>query len=109
MKCRIGFVSNSSSSSFIVELQKPIEKYSLDEFVDLLNEHDLEAVKILFEDLIRVKDDKIEDWMIKFYHLPKELPENNYIIEYSDEDGEGYMEHDFMPYLNITKKIINQH
>lgn len=33
MKIRSGFVSNSSSSSFIVELSKPAKEYNLGEFI----------------------------------------------------------------------------
>ena len=33
MKIRNGFVSNSSSSNFIIELNKPIEDYTLEEFM----------------------------------------------------------------------------
>ena len=35
MKTRTDFVSNSSSSSFIVKLTKPIEDYTMEEFREL--------------------------------------------------------------------------
>lgn len=37
MKVRSGFVSNSSSSSFIVELSKPAKEYNLGEFISEFN------------------------------------------------------------------------
>lgn len=37
MKIRSGFVSNSSSSSFIVELSKPAKEYNLGEFINEFN------------------------------------------------------------------------
>lgn len=37
MKIRSGFVSNSSSSSFIVELSKPATEYNLGEFISEFN------------------------------------------------------------------------
>lgn len=37
MKIRSGFVSNSSSSSFIVQLSKPATEYNLDEFISEFN------------------------------------------------------------------------
>jgi len=37
MKIRSGFVSNSSSSSFIVELSKPAKEYNLGEFISEFN------------------------------------------------------------------------
>lgn len=110
MKIRTGFVSNSSSSSFIVELPKPIEEYSLGEFVDLLGEKNLKAVEFLFNDLIKAKNKTIKEWFSKCYNVPQKLPENTYLIEYSDDtEFFSYMEHEFMPYLNITKRSISHH
>ena len=40
MKYRNGFVSNSSSSSFVLKLDKPIEEYSFDEFVEYFGGRD---------------------------------------------------------------------
>lgn len=42
MKIRNGWVSNSSSSSFIVQLDKPVEEYSLKEFMETYNINPLE-------------------------------------------------------------------
>lgn len=36
MKLRRGFVSNSSSSSFVIQLKKDLDKYTLDEFYKAL-------------------------------------------------------------------------
>lgn len=56
MKIRNGFVSNSSSSSFIIVLDKPIEDYSYTEFLeDYELKDDMYASK-LFKDLLRNKD-----------------------------------------------------
>ena len=37
MRIRSGFVSNSSSCSFIVQLKKPIQQFTFEEFKSLLN------------------------------------------------------------------------
>ena len=53
MKIRTGFVSNSSSSSFIVKLSKPISEYSLKEFIKeyKINEMYEKFANKLFTDL----------------------------------------------------------
>lgn len=114
MKIRNGFVSNSSSSSFIVELEKPIEEYSFEEFNELITDYyDYErTVEVLYNDLKNTEKSKreIEEWEQEFYNM-EQLKEKEYIVEYSDNDGEFYsnMEHEFMPYLNITKRTISHH
>lgn len=114
MKVRNGFVSNSSSSSFIVELEKPIEEYSLEEFRKLITGYYnyKDPVEVLYNDLKNTESSKrkIEKWEREYYDM-KQLKEKEYIVQYADDDGEFYsnMEHEFMPYLNITKRRISHH
>lgn len=70
MKIRNGFVSNSSSSSFIIHLNQPIENYSLEDFKTFLNLerlkfHDADeekGVKQLYNALLNGKQTELEQF-----------------------------------------------
>lgn len=138
MKIRQGFVSNSSSSSFVVELPNPIEFYTMDTFKALIGQ-DNQYAEQLFKDLKTLTVDNFDigdiylelpdsmvglvsdDIYCKFIKDIKKhivstfykgyIPKNTYMVEYADDDGSYWsnMEHDFMPYLDITKKRISHH
>lgn len=57
MKIRKGFVSNSSSSSFVVALDKPIIDYSLSEFMNEYNITDMTKATLLYRDLLHCNTD----------------------------------------------------
>ena len=118
-KFRNGFVSNSSSSSFIVYLPQDIRDYSLESFTKLINpqkkyeDSDTPTevmVEKLYKDLHSKACKNPSQWIIDNY-IGKKLEENEYHIEYGDDWGviECDMEHEFMPSLSITKKRINRH
>ena len=112
MKLRKGFVSNSSSSSFIIKLDKPIEKYTLEEFRSVCQSHGkvFDPVEVLYNDLMNTEESKreIPDWSWAYDVLGRQLEANEYIVEYEDHTEEGsYMEHDFVGYLPITEYSIN--
>lgn len=115
MKLRKGFVSNSSSSSFIIKLDKPIEKYTLEEFRSVCQSHDkvFDPVEQLYNDLLDTKNSKreFEKWEDEFEVLgKKQLGYCEYVVHYGDHTDEGsYMEHDFVEYLPITEYSINMH
>ena len=94
MKIRNGFVSNSSSSNFIIELNKPIEDYTLEEFMkdyELTDEH---IAKKLMNKL-RVNSDSIRsvydgdvDFHISFYDdSPVEWDDKMDVIKQMEEFG----------------------
>ena len=73
MKIRNGFVSNSSSSSFLIELNKSIEDYTLEEFMEDYEMTDERIAKELMNkissnsDEIRSVYDGDVDFHISFY------------------------------------------
>ncbi len=100
MKIRSGYVSNSSSSSFIVAFKKRIESYTVDELVNLLF-NGVERVEFYSNDFIEIKD-AVEEVLreAKLIDTNKDR-----FIPYSAEggDGDGVFGHgDF--YWNIQEK-----
>lgn len=112
MKIRNGFVSNSSSSSFIVRLDKDIDEYTLEEFRELCGKNNyFDPVKMLYEDLKNKENSRrqFSDWE-KDYLGFDDLGENEYYVSYEDSsEALSFMEHDFMPYLDIVVESSSQH
>ena len=72
MKLRTGFVSNSSSSSFIVGLEKPIENYTIESFMQdyNINSEDLHYAEQLFKDLMYIDS-----------HANQQIDEDDEVLE----------------------------
>ncbi len=131
MKIRNGFISNSSSSSFIIQLDKPIEDYTYEEFMEICGitkyyENKVckdycgdtmdftygRCVSELFKDLKSKDAKEMSDWFQNYYKV-EDLKSNEYIVSYGSEDSDwkfgNYMEWQFMPDLQMTVKTINMH
>lgn len=116
MKIRNGFVSNSSSSSFIVTLPKSIDNYTLEEFRQLLdtNVKVFDPVEQLYNDLKDTENSQREfsNFEQRFFGID-ELDKNQYVVNYGSECDETYghgsdMEYEFMPYLSNDEVSVKQ-
>jgi len=114
MKQRKGFVSNSSSSSFIIELPKKIEEYSLNEFRELFSQQVFDPVERLYNDLVKSNKPVLSEYEKKHYGV-NSLEYNQYLVDYGDELAVGWedmenqteMENHFMPYIqDKTENLI---
>lgn len=100
MKTRNGFVSNSSSSSFIVTLPQDITKYSLEEFRELVG-GEFDPVEKLYNDLLKAESQPYFDKYEREKYGKDHLNYNQYVVQYGNEcvdygDKFGYEEQDFM-------------
>lgn len=132
MKIRSGWVSNSSSSSFVIALPKPIEKYSYKDFLKAFNLPNCDESQLLYRDLnfedntiMRYLSNDIDNIIDKLGMSDEKLNEklktdlqkavhktfnkfgkNLYYLTYEDNYE---MEYNFVPTFEGTVSIINNH
>lgn len=131
MKIRNGFVSNSSSSSFVVGLPKPIDEFTEKEFIEMITEgvnktnrwKDIEErcdcnfspqrlAQLLYEDLKDKINSKVPEIKTWFYEaLGRGLTEYEYVAEYADNENyrECIMEDEFMPQVKYVNNTLSWH
>ena len=66
MKIRNNFVSNSSSTSFTIQLEKPIEEYTKEEFIKYILGKEYTGIEALFSKLRRGYDNKDNSYYIQY-------------------------------------------
>lgn len=99
MKIRSGFVSNSSSSSFIVELSKPAKEYNLGEFISEFNvsSNEIEYAEKLLSEL-QWKDEEEVDLDDIYIYLDIDT-------SMLDVETENKLE---SKYTNLIKKAVQK-
>lgn len=99
MKIRSGFVSNSSSSSFIVELSKPATEYNLGEFISEFNvsSNEIEYAEKLLSEL-QWKDEEEVDLDDIYIYLDIDT-------SMLDVETENKLE---SKYTNLIKKAVQK-
>ena len=68
MKVRSDFVSNSSSSSFVLKLKRPIETYTVDEFIQQFRTY--QAFKAMFNEVKKVRTQFVKKDGKYVYEIP---------------------------------------
>ena len=66
MKIREGFISNSSSTSFTIQLEKPIEEYTKEEFIKFILGEEYKSIDALYSKIRKGYDNKDNSYYIQY-------------------------------------------
>ena len=132
MKCRLGHVTNSSSSSFILgfasesDFESILKEPFKEERLRIVYKDCLNAKRITKEDVMRYVYYYYEDHLSFYYDdfvtfnqeldkimnkIEEKMKENNIFVsvDYADEDGDADLEHYIVPKLKSCIAIFSYH
>lgn len=90
MKIRAGFVSNSSSSSFMLYLEKPIQEYTKEELAKYLKTENEVAVEQIYDLCLKEEPDTEYHLVVGQDEEPPTWDAENVLLDLSETTDKAY-------------------